>query len=1315
MRKNVMMLACMAIFGMIFALFGATAAWGQATTSLRGTVTDSSGAAVPNAKVTLTNSATNVPRHTTTNDTGEYVFSAVLPGTYNLKVEASGFELYSQAGVELLVNSPATQDVRLQVGSTTQTVEVRGKTPLLNQTNASLGQTMGATAIESLPLSQENTVLLLSLQPGVEYNGDNMLADSYDTRAGAVNGERGDQNNITLDGVSNNNEFAGYAFNGILPTTPFSVEEFRVTTSNYGATEGRSSGGQIAMVTKGGTNKFHGSLYEFNRNTLGQANEYFLKSAEAANGQPNVGQHLVWNNYGGTIGGPILKNRFFFFFNYEGHRQSVGESVERAIPSSTLRDGIIEYACQTASQCPGGNVTGISGNSYAIPAGNYALNASQLQQMDPLGVGPSAVALQYFNTFPQPNDPNYGDAPNFAGYRFSAPTLNKDNWYIGRLDYKLTENGDHTLFVRGTGIDDHVSGAPFLPGNTCPVNPGSPCLPEATTADLAKGFVAGYTGVFGSHWVNNFRYGLTRDSFGDNGDSNVPWVFMRDLDSGVNYSNGDTAPVHNIADTVSWQKGPHNFQFGVNFLLSRLNTWSTQGSFSDALTNSDWIFTGGFANKNDSMNPACLTEFVASPSCNAADIYPQVATNFNHAYDFPLVALMGMASEVDGVYNYKVNSTSASEIAQGDPLYRHWATGNYDFFAQDTWQVRHNLSVSYGLNYQLMTPMTETAGQEVAPDVNMGAWFNQRATDMVKGVPDNQVMGGAPIGFGPAGSYYGKPGLYSTQTRNFAPRIGIAWTPEPSMGWLQKLVGHDQTAIRAGFGMYYDNFGPELALSYSSAGEFGLSTGLSNPSATLTLAQVPRITSMNTIPATQSNGVTPMIANPPPANFSFPSIPPQGVSSGGFAIANGIDQSLQTPYSYAADLSFERQLPGQMVLDVAYVGHYAHRLLGYDDIAVPMNLTDPASGINYFTAASQLSSLWRQNVPESSIDSAIGPTGAYWQNMLAPKSSYTLCSTGGTTTDLLQAVYDVFGPGCGNLYNETSGIFLLDAIGFPATPKTGLYSYYNSQYSSLWDWRSIGWSNYNSLQVSLKKQMSNGVLFGVNYTYSHSLDIASESERGVHYLTDSIINPFSPQQMYGSSDFDLRHQINGYWVAELPFGKGKRFAGNAGGWQNALVGGWTLSGTARLTSGFPVSVFSGYYWPTNWDEMGWSDLTGQPVQTGTTIVNLSGNGLKPNIFKNPIAAAAGFGFAFPGESGARNPIRGDGFLGWDMNLQKAWQIPHWENQALQMRWSVFNVPNAHRFDAFSMQDEADVASTFGNYTSTLTNPRVMELALIYQF
>ncbi len=1270
------------------ALVSGTAAWGQATTSLRGTVTDKSGAIVSDAAVTLTNLDTNQTRATRSTAGGVYELVSILPGRYKLTVAAKGFRTYVEPAVILQVSLPATANVQLEVGAAAETVEVTGEAPLLNTTDASLGHTMGDQAIEQLPLRAEQMPLLLSFQPGVVYTGDQdaQLASNTDTRGGAVNGERSDQNNITLDGVSVNDEFNGYAFTGVLPSTQFSVQEFRVTTSNYGASEGRSAGAQIEMVTKGGTNKFHGNLYEFNRNTVGEANDFFLKNAELANDQPNVPQKLIRNDFGGSIGGPLIKNRLFFFFNYEGHRQSFAQSIQRTIPSDTLRDGIIQYLCDeggsgqlNTGSCPGGSVTGISGKSYQVAPGYYALGPSQLAGMDPLHIGPSTVATQYFNTYATPNVVGQTDYPNYAGYRFAAPTTLSENWYIARIDYNLTANGNHTLFLRGAARDDHNNSAPFLPGDA----------PESSNVDLSKGIVVGYTATLSPRLVNNFRYGLTHQSIGSLGNTDQPWVQMRDLDQGIVYSGEFTAPVHNLADTLSWQKGAHNLQFGGNLLFIRRGSDSYGNSFSDALTNSDWLSSNGFAGKNSPLNPT-------------AGGFPAVDSSFTNSYDFPLAAMMGIASELDARYNYKVvSTTSASPLAQGAPVARNWATDTYNLFVQDTWQARHNLTFSYGLNYQLMTPITENNGQEVAPNVNMGTWFAQRANNGLNGIPDNTIP---PISFQPAGSYYGRSGLYSAQTKNFAPRIGIAWSPDPKWGWLKRLTGDNATVVRAGFGMYYDNFGPALALNYDATGTFGLSSYLQNPAAVLTLNNAPRISGMNVIP-TMTSGSNPQNIFPPAPSSTFPVQYPLGSE----AIADGIDQSLKTPYSYAVNLTIERQLPGKMVMDVGYVGHFGHRLLALDDVATPLDLVDPKTHIDYFTAATRLSQLARSGTPTAAITpQLIGPTSQYWLDMFQGASSYPLCSTGGTTTNMLAAIYDQFGPGC-NLYNETSALYNMDLFGNPVAPVGGANSYYNSQYSSLWDWRSMANSSYNALQAGLHKDMSNGILFGFNYTYSKCLDIESMAERGVHYLTDSIINAWDPSQMHAPCDFDLRHQINGYWVAELPIGRGKAFGNNMNHWADAVIGGWQLGGTVRWTSGYPFSVYQGYVWPTNWDEMGWSIPTSQPIQTGTSVIN----GI-PNAFSDPSTAGNSFDYAYPGQSGVRNNVRGNGYFTLDANLSKNWKIPKHESQSFQLRWSVFNVTNSVRFDIFTMQDNVS-AGGLGDYTSTLTQPRIMEFSGIYTF
>jgi len=903
--------------------------------------------------------------------------------------------------------------------------------------------------------------------------------------------------------------------------------------------------------------------------------------------------------------------------------------------------------------------------------------------MDPIHEGPDPTALKYFATYPQPNS-SAGDAPNFAGYTFASPITSHDNWFIARLDY--TMDPSDTLFLRGEAVHDRdVTAGPFLPGHP----------PQVQAVDFSKGLVAGYTKVFGPTVVNNFRYGITKQSLGDDGDSDQPWVYMRDLsqDAG-NYTSAATAPVDNFIDTVSWQHGSHNFQFGANIALIRRNDYSNGNSFSDALTNADWVSGGGFAGKGNALDPA-------------ANGYPAVGTD--HSYDFPLAAMMGMASEIDAHYTYKITSrAAATPLSQGANVARRWATDTYSLFFQDTWQIRHDLSLVYGLDYQLMTPITEMNGQQVTPSVNMGQWFNKRASDMLKGIPSNQD---ALISFVPSGWFWGGPGLYGVQSKNIAPRLGFAWSPRPGGGLAKSLAGDGQTSIRGGFGMYYDNFGPALAMSYDAEGSFGLSTVLENPT-DIAIDEVPRITNMNVIPTTDNSGAT--IYEPPP-----PSTYPITYPAGSEAISYGIDQSLKTPYSYAVDFSIQRQLPGNMTLDTAYVGHYGHGELALEDIAEPLNLVDPATGITYFQAATALAKLARAGTPLSAINaSTVGPTAPYWSDMFAPQAQYNICSTGANTTSILQAAYDLFeGPGCGSEYNETTGLYITDVAGYPFVPKGGLNSYYNSQFSSLWAWRGVSNSNYNALQVTLHKQMSNGVLLSLNYTYSHSLDIGSFAERSAHFLTDSIINSWDPHQMYASSDFDLRHQINGYWLAKLPFGRGEAIGGNANRVADGLIGGWQLGGTTRWSSGFPFSAFMGYVWPTNWDEMGWANQIHAAPTEGASRYSLyqpAGSGLPPapNVFRNPTAALGDFDYAYPGQSGQRNNIRGQGFFDTDMNLSKKFNIV--EKQTFEIRWQVFNAFNNTRFDVQSINDEQD-AGAFGNYTGELSTPREMEFAGVYTF
>jgi len=293
-------LACLVLLTVLSA-----ALWGQASSSLRGTVADPKGAVLPGAKVTISDPQNGFARSAVTNDRGEYQFLQVPPSTYRVTVAAPGFAMLKQEGLQLLVNTPTTQNFSMQVAAESVVMEVTGSAPLVNTQDATTGHAFGTEQIDALPFEGRDPVAILSLQPGVTFTGNSTSIDQdIDSRAGSVNGARSDQTNVSLDGVDNNDQGKGYAFTGALRSTLDSLQEFRVTTSNSNADSGRSSGAQVALVTKSGTNHFHGTVYEYHRPTFTTANDWFNKQAQLRAGEHNVPGKLIRNTFGATFGGP---------------------------------------------------------------------------------------------------------------------------------------------------------------------------------------------------------------------------------------------------------------------------------------------------------------------------------------------------------------------------------------------------------------------------------------------------------------------------------------------------------------------------------------------------------------------------------------------------------------------------------------------------------------------------------------------------------------------------------------------------------------------------------------------------------------------------------------------------------------------------------------------------------------------------------------------------------------------------------------------------------------------------------------------------
>jgi len=953
------------------------------TTSLRGTVTDASGAVVLNADVTLTSGEIGVNLSTQTDKNGAYQFQEVRPSTYVLSVNASGFAPFRQTGLVLLVSTPATSDIQLQVASGTTTVEVQAGSQAVNTQDATLGNTFDSRQILALPFEGRDAAGVLSLQPGVTFVGNNP-DDNVDTRNGALNGGRSDQANITLDGVDNNQQSRGTAFQGAVRSTLDSIEEFRVTTIGDNADQGRSSGGQVTLVTKSGTNTFHGSAYEQNRPTVTAANDWFNKQAELSNGLPNVPGKVIRNTFGGSLGGPIKKDRLFFFGTYEGQRLSENEQVQRNVPSPNLQDGVVLYPCAPVLNpdgsekvaanvvCPGGAnglppVVGLSGKVYSFAPGTNGVGPAQIAAMDNLcsGLGTcpngpgenqlitNAQGTGVFQQYPAANSSACGNADGFnvSCFSFSAPNPKRLNTTIVKLDYNLNHAGTHRLFLRGNYQTDKTDDVPQFPGMP----------PNNVIRDTSKAVAVGYTAAFSSNVVNNFRFGLTRQAQDNLGIENLPIVTFRNYDD-LHPSVGSVSPttsftrkfhipVYNWLDDVAWTKGKHTLEFGVN--IRRItNTRATDlSNINFASSNPSYLSTP--ASKNGSLNP---TNF-GFPSVDPSNAAP---------YDNAIGNIVGVIAQVDGQYNRTAKGVA---IPEGELVPKNFRSWESDFYFQDVWHIRPTLTITAGLRYSLLQPVYETEGNQVSPDQNLNQFVSNRAAAMAVGQTSDEI-----VTYSPSGQANGKKPYWPWDYKDLGPRLSFAYAPNNNDGLLGALFGGSgKTSIRGGFGIVYDHFGTALVDTFDQNGSFGLNTVISNPASVQTLDGGARFTGLNNIPVSSLDGP---LLQPAPSG-PFPYTPP--VSTPGNSLQQitfGFDTKLRTPYSETLDFSISRELPGGLTFEAAYVGRFAHHLLQQRDLAMPLDLVDPKSHTDYFTAATQLAKLANAKTPVSQV-----PDIPYGQNL----------------------------------------------------------------------------------------------------------------------------------------------------------------------------------------------------------------------------------------------------------------------------------------------------------------------------------------------
>ena len=1153
-------------------LLSTVSSWSQTGTStIRGTVTDPQGRVVPGATLTLTNVETNAVRTTKSTDSGTYAFDLITPAEYRLEVEAKGFKKQVVNKVEALIGKPTETNVTLGVGAATEVVEVTSSAQeaLINTQDATLGNTFDSLQITQLPLEARNLVDLLSLQPG-------------STREGYVTGARADQANVTLDGVDINNAQTGNAeiprstnsliigalnndrgdiTNGpVLRLNSEAIEEFRVTTANGNANQGRSSGSQVNLATKGGTNNWHGAASEFYRSRGFTANDWFNNHATPQVARPP----LQRNTFEGALGGPILKNKAFFFYDYAGRHDASSQSVARTVPLPTLGQGMINYQYCANPSC-----------SSVLPA---SLNLAQNQSAySATGINATAVtALAAVSAqFPN-NDVTTGDQLNTGGFRFNAPTPTRLNSHVAKLDFNLTNT--QTAFVRANVIYDHQTLPQWLPGTPSPLVWSHPW-----------GLAAGHTWTINNQLVNNFRYGFTRQSFTSGGDSTENDIDFRFVfqPNGQLHTVSRVTPVHNFTDDVSWIHGNHTVQFGANVRLISNQRNSLANAFDFAETNPSFYAGAG------APVPDAFQTYLDANSLPGAGTDPNHSCNSGPVISCREIrdaatAIIGRFTEFRAHFTF---AKDGSLLPAGTPAIRDFATQAYSEYVQDTWKIRPSLTLTLGLAYSLERPVYETHGFETQPSVPLGQYYAQRVAAGKQGT--NFVDPITIVSSGPANG--GKP-LYNWDKNNFQPRIALAWSPDGG-----------KTALRGGFAVTNDYYGQALAVDFDLGNAVGYTQFYENHANTFDIggSSKPLGAPFTGFNQDVRNTVLPSDPNAAvPASLQLPATPSSldGLNTFGERIERSLDSGLHAPTEYVWNFTIERQLPKGGVFAASYIGRMGRSLLARRDVTTFNNLRDPATGVDWYTAGTALEKLRAAGVDISQVPGQLpAKINQYFDDMFPPQLAQLLNNYEGLPCDPAQNQggfdcnwtnaqaflgYQTGNVGFfnGNDYTDVQAEIdlALAANGLPIR-------FMQPQYGALSTWATIGNSNYNALALSFRQRLKS-VSLDFNYTWSHSLDDASglQSETGFgNFQTNGafITNPNRQRDNYANSDFDVRHSINADVVWQLPFGKGQSFVGNAGRAADAILGGWQLTGIFRWNTGLPtgVSPFDESQWATNWD------------------------------------------------------------------------------------------------------------------------------------
>ena len=1246
----------------------------QDVASLTGVVTDASGAVVPDVSVKLLDTKTNTSYEANTNSVGAYTFHDLPPGPgYQVTFVKEGFDTVVVPKLYLAVNTTHTQNAQLKIGRSSETIEVKGESSAvsLDTSDSSVGNSFDMNLVHELPVQiRDSPAALLAYQPGVVTASTD--DDGSQSRNGAITGARTDQGNITLDGLDVNDYAGGFAFYVVGYAPVDSVQEFRGEVANPLSSEGRGSGAQINLVTKSGTNSFHGSGYEYYRTKGFEANDFFNNFAT-----PIVPrQNLVRNQFGAALGGPIVKDKLFFFFNYEGRRDASSNQVTQPVPLTSFSNGSISYI----------NTSG----------GVSTLTPAQVTALDPLGIGPSPGLTSFLlSRYPAPNSTAVGDGLNTGGLVFNAPGNQTLNDYVAKVDYNLTDK--MKIFVRGSLVretDDRNPSIQF---------PGDPLTFIDTNHSYA--YVFGHTWTISTTKINQFVYGETRQ------EENFPYLYaplgttaFSNFDyngSSGSYltspymtpsSQARTIPIPVFRDDFTYVRSKHTFQVGGTFKPIKTT--------SKLVSDFNYVYLGiggGLASLSPSLRPADL----------ATD---SVSENL---YDSAFAFILGHYAEVTSQYN---NNRDLQPLPQGTGHTRQYRYYETEAYLQDSWKARSDLTLTYGLRYQFNTVPYEVNGLEATPNLDFAQTIGPR---IANGLAGNTGCPGPSCGlvnpllyYSLAGKANHAPGLYHPDWHDFQPRLAFAYNPAGVDGPLGRLLGDRKTVIRAGAAIVDDHTVVNALNFLQDQSTWILQNAASTvygqqSSAVQDLQSDPRFTTINALPAGAI--ATPAPITTPYAPFSngtfSPFSPVDGLVQNQFNY--GIDPSLKTPYSETFTLGIQRELPGNFQLDATYVGRFAHRLLAQSDAFQTVDFVDPASGTRLASQFAQLSLAVRNNqaIPalpffENQMNAALGTFGVTCEGVGFPNCASLAATYGGGLVAR------------GDLADTIQVLNIIGAI----FPGVGL----NPQFGDSLFVTNKGYSNYNGLLATLHKKMSHGLQYDLNYTWSHSLDnisAAANNEGGNGPGSGGILcDSINIGVCRGNSDFDVQNSITADWLYELPVGRGKALGGTMARALDEVVGGWSISGLASWRTGLAFETVANAFpisFANNVPAIFNGDTANLKVDTHYEINAASGN---PTIqlFHNQVAALSSFSGPLGLEAGSRNNLRGPHYSNFDIGLIK--HFPITEGVHIELRADAFNVFNHVNLELPGFGGTADISSpsTFGVISSDYA-PRVLQMALRIDF